>query len=159
MRNQKNERGITLVALVVTIVVLLILAGITIMYVMSDNGVFGKAQQAKTETNKALVKDAVSVTLGDLYAEIYAPSQNTDGSNKTLTEVFKSDLPKTMKIVDETGADDADFAIKAASTASELKINCYIKYDVDGLVYKVDYSKDAFTVGDGQKATATTPGA
>ena len=57
MKMQKNERGITLVALVVTIVVLLILAGITIMYVMSDNGVFGKAQQAKTETNKALVKD------------------------------------------------------------------------------------------------------
>ena len=153
MKNQKNERGITLVALVVTIVVLLILAGITIMYVMLDNGVFGKAQQAKTETNKALVKDAVSVTLGDLYAEIYAPT-----ADKTLTDVFKSDLPSNVHIVDASGNADASFAIPAASTASELTINCYIKYDVDGLIYKVDYSKEAFTVGDGQKAT-TTPGA
>ena len=40
----KKSTGITLVALVVTIVVLLILAGITITYVMGDNSIFKKAQ-------------------------------------------------------------------------------------------------------------------
>ena len=45
--------GITLVALVITIVVLLILAGITIMYVMSDNGIFKKASDAKLKTDIA----------------------------------------------------------------------------------------------------------
>ena len=38
----KKQAGITLVALVVTIVVLLILAGITIMYTMGENGIFKK---------------------------------------------------------------------------------------------------------------------
>ena len=38
-----RDKGITLVALVVTIVVLLILSGITIVYVFVDNGVFGQA--------------------------------------------------------------------------------------------------------------------
>ncbi|MCI9039275.1 MAG: hypothetical protein HFJ29_05335, partial [Clostridia bacterium] len=47
VRNEIATRGITLVALVVTIVVLLILAGITIMYVMGDNSIFKKAQEAK----------------------------------------------------------------------------------------------------------------
>ena len=42
----RNERGITLVALVVTIVVLLILAGVTITYAFSNNGIFTKAQEA-----------------------------------------------------------------------------------------------------------------
>ena len=46
--------GITLIALVVTIVVLLILAGITISLVFSDNGIIKKAQEAanKTKENK-----------------------------------------------------------------------------------------------------------
>ena len=149
MKNQKNERGITLVALVVTIVVLLILAGITIMYVMSDNGVFGKAQQAKTDTNKGVVTEAVSVTLGDLYAEIYAPT-----AGKTLTDVFKADLPSVMKIVKTDGTEDTEFAITPVTTADDLAFSCYIQYEPDGLIYKVDYSKTAgLTVGAGAKPT------
>ena len=49
---KRNEKAITLVALVVTIVVLLILAGITIVYVFGDNGVFGQASQGKVKTEK-----------------------------------------------------------------------------------------------------------
>lgn len=43
----KNEKGITLVALVITIIVLLILAGVTLSMVMGDSGIFGKANSAK----------------------------------------------------------------------------------------------------------------
>ena len=50
----EKSSGITLVALVVTIVVLLILAGITIMYVMGDNSIFKKAQEAKNKTEEAM---------------------------------------------------------------------------------------------------------
>ena len=46
----KNNKGITLVALVVTIVVLLILAGVSINLVLGDNGIVKKAQDAKTKT-------------------------------------------------------------------------------------------------------------
>ena len=42
----KEERGITLVALVVTIIVLLILAGVTITLALGSNGVIGRAQEA-----------------------------------------------------------------------------------------------------------------
>ncbi len=43
----KKEKGITLVALVVTIVVLLILAGVSISLVLGNNGIVKKAQDAK----------------------------------------------------------------------------------------------------------------
>lgn len=49
----KESTGITLVALVVTIVVLLILAGITITYVLGDNSIFKLAQDAKNKTEEA----------------------------------------------------------------------------------------------------------
>ena len=48
-KQKRIERGITLVALVVTIVVLLILAGITIATLFGDNGVINKAQKAQME--------------------------------------------------------------------------------------------------------------
>ncbi len=49
----RGKKGITLIALVVTIIVLLILIGITISFVFSDNGVIAKARQAKYETESA----------------------------------------------------------------------------------------------------------
>ena len=45
----KQEKGITLIALVVTIVVLLILAGVSISLVLNNNGVISKAKDAKNQ--------------------------------------------------------------------------------------------------------------
>ena len=53
-RKLEKSGGITLVALVVTIVVLLILAGITISYIMRDNSIFKLAQDAKNKTEEAI---------------------------------------------------------------------------------------------------------
>ena len=55
----KGQGGITLVALVVTIVVLLILAGITIALVFAQNGVVGKAQEAAADSNKGTIADNI----------------------------------------------------------------------------------------------------
>ena len=49
--------GITLIALVVTIVVLLILAGITISLVFSENGIIAKAKEAAEKTNQAAINE------------------------------------------------------------------------------------------------------
>ena len=53
----KNNKGITLVALVVTIVVLLILAGVSINLVLGNNGIIAKAQEAKTKQAEASQDD------------------------------------------------------------------------------------------------------
>lgn len=50
----KQSKGITLVALIITIIVLLILAGVTLNMVMGDNGIIKKAQIAKEKTNQAV---------------------------------------------------------------------------------------------------------
>ena len=53
----KNKKGITLVALVVTIVVLLILAGVSINLVLGNNGIIAKAKDAKTKSAEASEND------------------------------------------------------------------------------------------------------
>ena len=55
----KKNRGITLLALVITIIILLILAGITINAITGDNGIIGNAGQAKEETEIANEKEIV----------------------------------------------------------------------------------------------------
>ena len=56
MKN-KQEKGITLIALVVTIVVLLILAGVSISLVLNNNGVISKAKDAKNQYAEAQTND------------------------------------------------------------------------------------------------------
>ena len=53
----KETSGITLIALVVTIVVLLILAGITISLVFSENGIIAKAKEAAEKANQAAINE------------------------------------------------------------------------------------------------------
>jgi len=48
-KQKRKESGITLIALVVTIIVLLIVAGITIATLFGDNGVINKAQEVVME--------------------------------------------------------------------------------------------------------------
>jgi len=72
----KNEKGITLIALVVTIVVLLILAAITITLAFNNNGIYNRAIEAQEATSNAVRYDKESITnmehnlnqvLGNLY--------------------------------------------------------------------------------------------
>ena len=59
----KNEIGITLISLIVTIVVLLILAGITIGMLDGENGIIGQAQDAKTGTEIDNEKEILDLSI------------------------------------------------------------------------------------------------
>ena len=56
-RNVKSTRGITLIALVITIIIILILAGISIASLTGDNGILTKADTAKEENRAATIEE------------------------------------------------------------------------------------------------------
>ena len=58
---KSNKQGITLVALVVTIIVLLILAGVTITSLLGDNGIIKKAQEAVNKMNDAIQSEQAEI--------------------------------------------------------------------------------------------------
>ena len=68
---QSDHRGITLIALVVTIIVLLILAGVTINLVLSDGGLFSRAQDAQNKQKEAEIRDQIGLLLADYQVEKY----------------------------------------------------------------------------------------
>lgn len=79
----KSEIGITLVALVVTIIVLLILAGVTITSLLGENGIIAKAQQAVDITNTAIQEEqeAINDLLDELNNIINGDGNGTGGDD------------------------------------------------------------------------------
>ena len=59
----KQVKGITLIALVVTIIVLLILAGVSISMLTGDKGILGQANNAKKQTEISSEKEAIQLTM------------------------------------------------------------------------------------------------
>lgn len=72
----KNTKGITLIALVITIIVLLILAGISISMLTGENGLLEKAGDAKTETESEEAYEQISLATASGEIEYY--SNGTD---------------------------------------------------------------------------------
>ena len=69
----KNSTGITLIALVITILVLLILAGVSIAMLTGNNGIITQATNAKTNSAKAEAIERINMALNAAYTEAMAP--------------------------------------------------------------------------------------
>ena len=108
----KNKKGITLVALVVTMVVLLILAGLSINLVLGDNGIVKKAQEAKTKSAEASQNDLTSMDeLAKELEDAINGNENNDDESKFMkenTQVTYSDgdvwIPEGFKIADDSAS-------------------------------------------------------
>ena len=85
---QRNTKGITLIALVVTVIVLIILAGVSISLVLGENGIVNKAKKAKENTE--LAKTEEETMLNDLAKQI---EEGTSGGT--------TNPPETIKTVEE----------------------------------------------------------
>ena len=95
-RNKKNARGITLIALVITIIVLLILAGVTIAALSGDNGILKRATQAKTKTVKENAEEQIKLAI---------MTATTEGLGVPDKAVLRSELTKAGFVVKTDGDD------------------------------------------------------
>ena len=105
----KNNKGITLIALVITIIVLLILAGISIAMLTGNNGLLTKANDAKSETSKAEVIERINMELNAAYADVLSGDITTfEGYEDKIADNLKDNNGKTVA--------------NASGTAEELTI-------------------------------------
>ena len=86
----KNEKGITLVALVITIIVLLILAGVTLSMVMGESGIFGKANSAKEKTQLSNAEETIKLAV--LENQVNSVSGDVALTNDQLKEEIAKKL-------------------------------------------------------------------
>ena len=101
----KKIKGITLIALIITIIVLLILAGVTIHMIFGDSGLFAKANEAKFKTMMSGYRDDVNLYTSWKVTE----TMNTDTSGINSGEPLKSAIEQ--EVVLDITADDVNIAI------------------------------------------------
>lgn len=126
----KNQKGITLVALVITIVVLLILAGVTISMVMGPNGVLTNSQIAKEKSAKGTANDALSTALSSISTSYYANTTQGNPLDSVDADELKRQAPEYTFTVEDNEAGDgliitmtsAPYTFKAA-VSSQLAVS------------------------------------
>ena len=94
MLNKKNK-GITLIALVITIIILLILAGISISMLTGQNGILNRAQEAKVKNEKSQAQEEVTIALNYLQIENETSSATLTQENKR--KILEDELKKSAK--------------------------------------------------------------
>ena len=114
----KQNNGITLIALVITIIVLLILAGVTIATLTGDNGILTKAQEASEDTKRANAEEQVKLAVQASYGT--DGKINMDTLNNELKKIegltYKgspiSDSNKITSLPDTVNVDGYNIMIK-----------------------------------------------
>ncbi len=74
-RYVREYKGVTLIALIITIIILLILAGITILMLTGENGILNKASTAKEENNKKTATEIMNLKITNTQIESYKETE------------------------------------------------------------------------------------
>ena len=135
----KSERGITLVALVVTIVVLLILAGVTLMYTMGDNSIFKKAQDAKNNTAEAVKNEQEYMnSIDNMVDKNINGTGNGGGSTPTGPVVDNATTGEhTGTTIDYTWEQIDKIAQAIANSSSVTEDTTEVTVNIDGTSLKI----------------------
>ena len=104
MNIRKKEKGITLIALAVTIIVMLILAGVTIAALTSENGIVNQARKVKEKTKIAKVEEAGQLEYSNLIME---KQMDAVGEEVTINDV-KEKMTEEGYEIKEVGENEAE---------------------------------------------------
>ena len=135
---RKNAKGITLIALVITIIVLLILAGVSIAMLTGQNGILTQAQNSKTTTENKSAEEKVKLAI------MAARSQSETGAldaDKLIAEITNNyggtasktndGFPVNATIDGKSFTVDGDGNIGVPQDRTGLKVGDYINYKPD----------------------------
>ena len=102
MKKKRKNKGITLIALIITIIVLLILAGVTMSFVVGDNGVLTQAQKAKIRSDQTSAQEDVDIEVVGSYDD--EGNLDLELLNKNLISNLKD-----LKLKSKTTGEYEDF--------------------------------------------------
>ena len=112
----RSQRGITLVSLVVTIIILIILAGISINILVGQNGIITRARQAKE--NMVLAREKEEKQLNELYEQLEGSNQGIPPEEGTIGDLTNK-LQDLQNKFDQIQAEYDDFKTVIAEAITE----------------------------------------
>ena len=107
----RKQEGITLIALVITIIVLLILAGVTIAMLTGENGILGRATQSRADTKITNAEEIIAVNVADEVSKYYEEKYVNNSTSVTLLNAFNTGVTTAQSQI------DSDITVTNAVTA------------------------------------------
>ena len=114
----KNNKGITLIALVITIIVLLILAGVSIAMLTGQNGILSQATTARDDTAKAEAVERINMELNALYSAVLADTSKEEFTAAELQQVATNLSGTTCSITTPASTDSPSATVTIGSSVS-----------------------------------------
>ncbi len=152
----KSNRGITLLALVITIIVLIILAGISINLLLGENGLIKKAQNTKETHTIEAIKEKLDIAKGSDYIE-----QKGDSSIDTYFETLEKEKIEPYKITNKQKMTDSIGNIEVDNKYSYIVTiieSNNIKIEYEGKIDEIIREPDEVTITiTGEKEQANLP--
>ena len=143
-----SNRGITLIALVITIIVLLILAGVTINMVLGEDGIIQNAQKAKNLNKDGQIEEALDL----LRAEVKMAEHGLEttltlplDAEGVINELLKDDIVEP-NVLEKKGT-------KTIGYTDETKTKTF---SLEGIVKWDNSQEDLFTISDDGTITSYT---
>ena len=137
MKKSINEKGITLVALVVTVVVLMILSGIIITTSSDNNGVLNIAKDKKEETERMSLEESIKIELEEDNPQSY---EELIEFLSNYGKIINEDSPEEATLITTKG--NYEFLIKNIWNVNKQEIGVtigdYIEYKYDGGTYEIN---------------------
>ena len=131
-----KEKGITLIALVVTIVVLLILAAVSISMLTGENGIVTQAQKSKDETEQARVQELVDLAVNSLIGENL-------GSTNGITPQMVAEEVNKMENRNDVYAEGSEFPTKIIFPEEKRKVDVDLEQKIDlSEMYEVSVNEE-----------------
>lgn len=124
INNTCNTKGITLIALVVTIIILIILAGVSINLLLGENGIVGKTIYAKQQYEMAQVKEKLDLAITEIQTE-----EASKGREATLDTLY-TNLPTKLSGI---SIEKEENELKGILNNYEFSINKNLRATVIGL--------------------------
>ena len=135
-----NIKGITLIALVITIVVLIILAGVAINLTLNQNGIFNKATQARENYMQATNEEQEEITNVEM-----AIDEITGGTSKPSKEYASYDNPYIPTGYSHIGTEDWNSGYRISDTGDETgNIFVWVPCVLDQSKVKAGYKVETF---------------
>ena len=117
---KNKQKGVTLVALVITIIVLLILAGVTIAALSGENGILSRASEASVKTKvadaKEIVTNSYNAAVADYYNEKYVKGTSIADAATNVITTMSTDK-------DITGYKAVTFTVNTTAKTVEFTVD------------------------------------
>ena len=145
----KNQKGVTLIALVITIIVLLILAGVSIAMLTGDNGILTQAKSAKISQIEGQVREEVNLAVqaAKMDAENKAVTTNTGFLAEENLGTVETELVKDLTSAKGYTISKDDTAKKITVTYTTSDYQSATNDSTANITVDVTLSGNTFTVG------------